>query len=837
MKRLFLGLTLITMPMMVNAQNDFTPLMGWSSWNTFGIEINEQLICQQADAMKSSGLADAGYSYINIDDGYFGNRDEKTGHLLIHPQKFPNGLKPVVDYIHGKGLKAGIYNDAGVSTCACNFGGDKWGKGVGLYQHDQMDMDFYFKELGFDFIKVDFCGGVAWGNKERLNLDPKERYTAIAEAIKKTGKKNVRMNACRWDYPGTWIENVAGSWRTTGDINCSWRSVKDILRQNLYLSAYASKGHYNDMDMLEVGRGLSETEDETHFGMWCIMNSPLLVGCDMRNIKPTALSLMTNKELIALNQDKLYQQAYLAKKSNDCYILVKDIEKAYSNTRATAIYNPTDTERKVRLIFKDIDLGGEVKVRDLFKKQDLGTEKQYMMVTIPAHGTKIFRLEASERLERTLYEAETGYIEAYQELRNNQQEINGIYEYDSLCSGGIKATWLGQSERNSLEWKNVYSIKGGNYRMSVRIADYVPGGNVFKFSVMVNGKKVGELSSVDHIMNITLKKGTNNIKFANASEKMPNIDCMTIEPVEGNSFTFTGNPLVRDNFTADPAPVVVGKELFLFTGHDEAYEDQKGMEGQYGYNITGWLCYSTKDMKTWKNHGTVMIPTDFKWAKGEAWAAQMIEKNGKYYYYVTVQAAEPYNCKAIGVAVSDNPTGPYKDAIGKPLIEDKMTPNGPRGWWNDIDPTILIDDDGTPFLCWGNGTCFIARLNKNMTELDGDIKTIDVPNYTEGPWLHKHNGWYYLTYAGQGQGGEDIRYAMSRSINGPWEAKGELTGAAKNSFTIHPGIVNFKGKWYLFYHNSTLPLNGYGSATGRRSVCFNELFYNEDGTMKFVEQK
>ena len=810
-----------------------TPLMGWSSWNTFRIKISDKVICQQADAMVSTGLADAGYQYINIDDGYFGGRDETDGHLLIHPQKFPDGLRPVVDYIHSKGLKAGIYSDGGENTCGSRYDGDKFGVGVGLYGHDQQDCDFFFRDMDFDFIKVDFCGGAAHQNKDKRQLDEKERYTAIHNAILKTGKKGVRMNACRWDYPGTWINQVAESWRTTHDIRDRWSSVKDIISQNLYLSAYSSKGHYNDMDMLEVGRGLTETEDETHFGLWCIMNSPLLIGCDMTKIRPAALALMKNKELIALNQDPVCQQAYIAKKCNDCYILVKDIEKPYGTKRAIAIYNPTDTIQNVRLMFSDYDLEGIIDITDLFKPS---TEVQPTSIEIPAHGVRIFKLVAEKRLERKLYEAETGYIEAYQELKNNQAVKTGIYEYDDKCSGGLKATWLGMSNENSLQWRNVYSNKGGEYRLRVKIAD-ADRNDIHSFSVEVNGKTVGKLSTIDHIINIRLKKGENTIRLYNATQWMPNIDCIFVEAIKGETFTFSGNPLIRNSFSADPAPMVDGKTLYLYAGHDEAYHDQKGWEGNYGFNMTEWLCYSTKDMKTWTDHGTIMIPTDFAWGKGEAWAAQTMKKDGKYYFYVTLQAAEPYNCKAIGVAVSDSPTGPFRDAIGKPLIEDKMTPNGPRGWWNDIDPTIFIDDDGSPYLCWGNGTCFMVRLKDNMTELDGEIQTIDLPNYTEGPWLHKHGDWYYLTYAGMGGKDEDIRYAMSKSILGPWEAKGELMGNAERSFTIHPGIAELKGKNWLFYHNSTLPLHGYTSATGRRSVCVCEIAYNADGTIKLISPK
>ena len=311
--------------------------------------------------------------------------------------------------------------------------------------------------------------------------------------------------------------------------------------------------------------------------------------------------------------------------------------------------------------------------------------------------------------------------------------------------------------------------------------------------------------------------------------------CTPKTPPAG-SFVYEGNPLVRDCYTADPAPMVASDgRLYLFCGHDEQFDDKPGYEGKYGFNITEWLCYSTEDMKTWTSHGAIMKPTDFSWAVGEAWAAQCIEVDGKYYFFVSCQSGNP-NCKAIGVAVADSPVGPYRDAIGKALILDDMTPNGPRGWWNDFDPTVMIDDDGTPWLCWGNGTCFLAPLKKTMTELDGEIRTLPMENYVEGPWLFKRDNYYYNVYASMGQGGETISYAMASSLDGPWEFKGELTGSAKDSFTIHPGVIDYNGHSYLFYHNSTLSLDGYGPAVGRRSVCVDELRYNEDGTMQPVEQ-
>lgn len=301
------------------------------------------------------------------------------------------------------------------------------------------------------------------------------------------------------------------------------------------------------------------------------------------------------------------------------------------------------------------------------------------------------------------------------------------------------------------------------------------------------------------------------------------------------TFVFTGNPIVRDKFTADPAPLVYDGRLYLYVGHDEFYEGQDSASGGKEFNITEWLCYSTDDMKNWTDHGAVLSPADFKWAVGEAWASQVVEKDGKFYYYTTVQGGEPYVGKAVGVAVGDSPVGPFVDAIGKPLVSDDITDNGKRGWWNDIDPTVLIDGDEA-WLCWGNGTCFLAKLKPNMIELDGDIKVVDVPNYVEGPWLHKRNGIYYLTYASFGNGSETISYATAPSMEGPWTPQGELTGNAENSFTIHPGIVEFKGQPYLFYHNATLELDGHKGAIGRRSVCVDSLSYNEDGTMNHVTQ-
>ena len=517
------------------------PTMGWSSWNTFGLNINESLIRQQASAMVSKGLNKVGYLYINIDDGYFGGRDKETGQLLIHPQRFPNGLAGIVNFIHAKGLKAGIYSDAGHNTCGSMFGGDEIGKGVGLYQHDQQDADFFFKELGFDFIKVDFCGG-SWGhNEDHLVLNERERYTAIAKAIEKTGRTDVRMNACRWAYPGTWIADVAASWRTTGDINCSWGSVRDIIKENLYLSAYCHDGHYNDMDMLEVGRWLSTEEDKTHFGMWCIMASPLLIGCNMNDINTTALNLLKNRDLIALNQDSLHLQAYVCQREGDCYVLVKDVEELNGPKRAFAVYNSTDEAQTITVDFAAMDLGGTITLRNCFTRRAAGTAEGSIDVKVPAHGTAIYTATATQRLERTLYEAETAFIGNYQELQNNQSLPSGIPQDDaSYCSGGCKVGWLGRSADNYLEWRNVYSQTGGTYRLTFAFMS----ADARSMQVYVNGKRVKTLSALrsgganivdTRTLNVKLNAGTNVIKLVNPSAWMPDMDYMKVELIEADA--------------------------------------------------------------------------------------------------------------------------------------------------------------------------------------------------------------------------------------------------------------------------------------------------------------
>jgi beta-xylosidase len=284
-----------------------------------------------------------------------------------------------------------------------------------------------------------------------------------------------------------------------------------------------------------------------------------------------------------------------------------------------------------------------------------------------------------------------------------------------------------------------------------------------------------------------------------------------------------GNPIIKSKYTADPAALVQGSTVYLYTGHDEAPAPQER------YVMHEWLCYSSTDMVNWTEHPVPLKVSDFAWAKDDAWASQVIARNGKFYWYAAVEHGTIHG-KSIGVAVADNPAGPFKDARGSALVTNDMTKAASISW-DDIDPTVIIDKKGQAYLFWGNTACYYAKLKPNMTELDGPIQTVTgLPRYTEAPWVHEHNGWYYLSYATEFP--EKIAYAMSRSLEGPWQYKGILNELAGNSNTNHQAIIDFKGKSYFIYHNGGINTAG---GSFRRSVCVDYLYYNKDGTLKRVQ--
>ncbi|MBP1619058.1 MAG: glycoside hydrolase family 43 [Bacteroidetes bacterium] len=293
------------------------------------------------------------------------------------------------------------------------------------------------------------------------------------------------------------------------------------------------------------------------------------------------------------------------------------------------------------------------------------------------------------------------------------------------------------------------------------------------------------------------------------------------------------NPVVQTHFSPDPAPMVYNGAVYMYTGDD--------IPGTDFYYMTKWRVMSSTDMVNWTDHGSPISLESFVWVRDRAWAAQCIERNGKFYWYICAQSTK--NDMAIGVAVSDSPTGPFKDALGKPLIIN--------GNWSNIDPTVYIDNDGQAYLYWGNGSLYYVKLNEDMISYSGDIVTVpisvesfggvrgnksaDAPNkdmYVEGPWFYKRNNLYYMMFAGMGKGGETLSYSTSTGATGPWKYQGKIMEDQKlNSFTNHGGIIDYKGNSYLFYHNGLLPNGGsYG-----RAACIEQFTYNPDGTIPSVK--
>lgn len=492
--------------------------MGWSSWNTYRVHINDTLIKKQADAIVQKGLKDVGYTYINVDDGFFGRRNAQ-GEMQPHPWRFPGGMKAVADYVHSLGLKAGIYSDAGTVTCGSIWDKDSIGIGAGLYGHEEQDARLYFRDWGFDFIKIDYCGA-----GQELDLDERKRYTAIRQAINRFGRNDVEINICRWAFPGTWASEVAASWRISSDIRDSWGSVKGIIEKNMPLSAYCHDGHFNDMDMLEIGRSLSESEERVHFGLWCMMSSPLLIGCDMTTIPERSLGLLKNAELIALNQDSLALQAYPVQAADGTYVLVKDIEQRRGTVRATALYNSTNEPRYIAIALSELELEGKARLRDLFAHTPLKPVRDSIAVLVAPHDVVIYRVEAERRIEPTRYEAEWAWLPLYNDLGKRKKEIH--YARDKHASCEYVVTMGGGSRENAIVWDNVYSQEGGNYLMTI----YYRPAPIRGLEISIDGTPVAvsALQSSGDVATITLpvklRRGDNRIEMTCSTMWMPDID-------------------------------------------------------------------------------------------------------------------------------------------------------------------------------------------------------------------------------------------------------------------------------------------------------------------------
>lgn len=373
-----------------------TPPMGWNSWNTFQTNINEDLVKATADKLVSSGMRDAGYIYLVLDDGWMAKERDSAGFLVPDPQKFPHGMKALAAYVHSKGLKFGLYNCAGTETCA-GYPGTRGYEYQDAFRYAQWDIDY---------LKFDWC------NTDGINA--KEAYTTMSKALKKAGRPIV-FSLCEWgsNKPWLWAQNVGQLWRTTGDITARFEGIKTmgewhangvmtIADMQDTLRKYAGLNHWNDPDMLEVGNGMTQAEDRSHFSLWCIMAAPLIAGNDITKMSEQTLNILTNKDAVEIDQDALGMQGYRFKKLADSVeIWVKPLN---NDNWAVAFLNRSHTTVKVDYDWKKYIVNDTVhkrilncnthnySLKNVWTKEDAGTTKKPLSGSIFSHDVLFLKL-------------------------------------------------------------------------------------------------------------------------------------------------------------------------------------------------------------------------------------------------------------------------------------------------------------------------------------------------------------------------------------------------------------------------------------------------------------
>ncbi len=539
-KLILLGLFVALMLPGMSQKTPKPPMMGMSTWNNYHVKINDSIIRALADAMVSKGMLAAGYNYMNIDDGFFNGRDAQ-GNMLINETKFPNGMKAIADYIHSKGLKAGMYGDAGANTCASMWETppETGGIGAGFYNHEAKDMELYFKTWGYDYVKVDYCGGT----QAPYKLDEETQYKKIKAAIDATGITDYAFNVCRWEFPGSWVIKMADSWRISYDIDPTYSRMLYILDLNTFLAPYMSAGHYNDMDMLEVGNGsLTVNENKAQMSLWCVLTSPLVIGCDLGKASQTTLDILKNNEVIAVNQDMTEQGHLISDFGNSLQVWSKKLNGKLSGDRAVVLFNRGNASAKITVNFKDIDLGSSATIRDLWAKSDLGNFTDSYSATVPAHGVVMVKISGTN-VNPKVYEAEYAYMHNFNHLVNtvaipNQARATTMTD----ASKNAIASYIGNNADNYIEFREVYVDEAGKYPLTI---SYLCGDDRTA-RLTVNGVEVatetfnsGGYSLVgSQSVLVQLNAGNNTIRIENQTGFAPDLDKITLgdkdAPLPGN---------------------------------------------------------------------------------------------------------------------------------------------------------------------------------------------------------------------------------------------------------------------------------------------------------------
>ena len=478
-----------------------TPPLGWNSWNVFHENINEKQIQEIADAMVSSGLKDAGYIYLNLDDNWMDTKRDAQGNLQNNPKTFPSGMKAIADYVHAKGLKFGLYGDRGKRTC--HHYNSKWDSQSGSNGHEEQDAK-KLAEWGVDYWKYDNCDSDP-------NTQEKD-YTAMSKALRNSGR-DIVFSICMWEYK-EWMPKIANLWRTTFDIGPEWistswyRGVYEIIDANNKYWQIAKPGHWNDPDMLEVGnRGLSYEEQRSQMTMWSIMAAPIMISSDVRSMSNETKELYLNKDMIAINQDSLGVQGHRISDVNGKQVWTKPLK---NGDIAVALLNNNSSTQTVECNFADLGVEGEVEVRDAWKKKDLGP-LSHVSIELPAHGSALLRLVVKP-VPRGLFKGEAFAIPGKIEMEDfdinglgqgnttyneNDTEDHGAGEGGTSYRPGTgvdiykKATGYIVGYNQAGEWLE-YTVKvaaTGTYTMLAAVAS---ANNTSSFKLSMDGKDITE---------------------------------------------------------------------------------------------------------------------------------------------------------------------------------------------------------------------------------------------------------------------------------------------------------------------------------------------------------
>lgn len=475
-----------------------TPPMGWNSWNVFHENINENQIKEIADAMVSSGLKDAGYIFLNLDDNWMDTKRDANGNLQNNPKTFPSGMKALADYVHEKGLKFGLYGDRGHRTC--HHYNSNWTSESGSYMREEQDA----KQLaawGVDYWKYDNCDPAQGSNQQ-------EDYTRMSKALRNSGR-DIVFSICAWEYKD-WMPEIANLWRTTFDIGPAWisqswyRGVYEIIDANNKYWQIAKPGHWNDPDMLEVGNsGLTYEEQKSQMTMWSIMAAPIMISSDVRKMSAEVKDLYLNKDMIAINQDSLGVQGHRISDVDGKQVWTKPL---LNGDVAVALLNNNSSTQTVECTFEDIGVKGEVEVRDAWQKKDLGPLTR-VSVELPAHGSALLRL-ITKPVPREPFKGEALAIPGTIEMEDF--DINGVgqgnttyNELDSENHGdsdyrpgtGVdlykKATGIIVGYNQAGEWLE-YTVKVAATGTYTLLASVASANSTSSFKLSMDGKDITE---------------------------------------------------------------------------------------------------------------------------------------------------------------------------------------------------------------------------------------------------------------------------------------------------------------------------------------------------------